>query len=165
MPRKKAETEKPKKEKQDARTMTCNLAEISSILGMTTAGFTSLVQAGTIPPKDAKGRYNLKETVNAYVKSLKQKQERGSRTELELEQIALKNEKIKEQLKSWRMARDVNVGAEIIRQLNALLNRMKTLCESHADVIAVIDDLAKATNAIDVEGISYIIEGEEEEDV
>ena len=76
----------------------------------------------------------------------------------------MKNEKIKEELRSWRLQRDREVGLAIIQALRSAMQRLKTECGMIPVITDAIDGLIKAIDSVDVESISYIVEGEADED-
>lgn len=156
MPRKKAEKAEKEESKIDVSTLEVTRNELAELTGITSQYISRMTTQGILKRNGSK--YPLKENLLIYYQQLKNRTQ--NRTELELENIALKNERIKEELKSWRLSRDAALAAEIIRQLNNLLNALKKKCEVHADVVKVIDGLMAELGRIDTADISYIVEGE-----
>jgi len=146
-------------------TFTVSATELGYIVGLATANINPMVQAGVIT-KDADGRFNLRDTVSAYCKRMRERSQGSgkNKTDLELEHIALKNEKIREQLKSWRMQRDREVGLAIIQSLRTTMNRLKDECKLVPAICEVIDGFIDAIDKVDIESISYEIEGETDDD-
>jgi hypothetical protein len=118
---------------------------------------------GNLVP-DADGRFNLKDAVSSYCKRMREKRSGDSKSELELEQVALKNEKIREQLKSWRMQRDREIGLEILQGITTAMTELKDECKLVPRLPEAIDKFIARVNEIDIEQISYKIEGENEDD-
>lgn len=150
-------------EKLDLDTFTVSQTELGYIIGLATANISPMVQAGVMT-KDADGRFNLRDSVSGYVKRMRERKGGDSKSELELEQIALKNEKLKEQLRSWRMQRDREVGLAIIQALRNAMEKLKNECKMVPPICEAIDGLINALARIDIENISYEIEGETDED-
>ena len=156
-------TVKKTAEKLDLTAYTVTQADLASILGLATSNITPMVQAGLMV-KDADGRFNLKESVNGYCKRLREKKTGDSKSELELENIALKNEKLKEQLRSWRMQRDREVGLAIIQAVTTAMDELKNECKLVPRLPEAIEEFIGRVNDIDVDQISYLVEGENEEE-
>ena len=156
MPRKKADKAEKEESKIDVSALEVTRNELAELTGITSQYISRMTTQGILKRNGSK--YPLKENLLIYYQQLKNRTQ--NRTELELENIALKNERIKEELKSWRLSRDAALAAEIIRQLNNLLNALKKKCEVHADVVKVIDGLMAELGRIDTADISYIVEGE-----
>ena len=154
-----------KTEKLDLDTFTVSQTELGYILGLATANISPMVQAGVMA-KDADGRFNLRDAVSGYCKRMRDRKEGNgkSKTDLELEHIALKNEKLREQLRTWRMQRDREVGLAIIQSLRTTMNRLKDECKLVPAICEVIDGFIDAIDKVDIESISYEIEGETDDD-
>lgn len=154
-----------KPEKLDLDTFTVSQTELGYIIGLATANISPMVQAGVMT-KDADGRFNLRDAVSGYCKRMRDRKEGNgkSKTDLELENIALKNEKLKEQLRSWRMQRDREVGLAIIQSLRTTMNRLKDECKLVPAISEVIDGFIDAIDKVDITEISYEIEGETDDD-
>lgn len=163
---KKTAAKKPaakKPEKLDLDKFTVSQTELGYIIGLATANISPMVQAGVMT-KDADGRFNLRDSVSGYCKRMRERKSGDSKSELELENIALKNEKLKEQLKSWRMQRDREVGLAIVTALRNAMEKLKSECKMVPPICEAIDGLISALERIDLEGISYEIEGETADD-
>ena len=160
-----AKPAKKKFEKLDLDTFTVSLNELAYILGLASGNITVMVQNGAVV-KDADGRVNLRDTVSSYCRRMRERKEGpgASKTSLELENIALKNEKLKEQLRSWRMQRDREVGLAIMQALRTAMDRLKDECKLVPAICEVIDGMLDAIDQVDLDGISYEVEGESEED-
>lgn len=150
-------------EKVDIKTLTVSQTELGYILGVSTPTISHLVQAQKFTPDD-NGRLNLLKSVSAYCKGLRERKQGNSLNELQLENIALKNEKIKEQLRSWRMQRDRECGLAIIQALKTAMQRLKDEASVAPAIGVAIDGLIKAIDCIDIDNISYLVEGEEVEE-
>jgi len=156
---------KSKPEKLDLDAFTVTQTELGYILGIATANISPMVQAGVMT-KDADGRFNLRDAVSGYCKRMRDRKEGNgkSKTDLELEHIALKNEKLREQLRSWRMQRDREVGLAIIQSLRTTMNQLKDECKLVPAICEVIDGFIDAIEKVDITEISYEIEGENDDD-
>lgn len=152
-----------KKEKLDLATFAVTQAELASILGLATSNITPMVQNGMMV-KDEDGKFNLRDSVSGYCKRMREKRSGDSKSELELEQVFLKNEKLKTQLQSWRMQRDREVGLAIIQGIVTTMTKLKESCRLVPKLPEEIDEFIRVVQDIDLEKISYLIEGETEDD-
>lgn len=152
-----------KKEKLDLATFAVTQAELASILGLATSNITPMVQNGMMV-KDEDGKFNLRDSVSGYCKRMREKRVGDSKSELELENTFLKNEKLKTQLQSWRMQRDREVGLAIIQGIVTTMTKLKESCRLVPKLPEEIDEFIRVVQDIDLEKISYLIEGENEDD-
>jgi len=152
-----------KKEKLDLATFAVTQAELASILGLATSNITPMVQNGMMA-KDEDGKFNLRDSVSGYCKRMREKRVGDSKSELELENTFLKNEKLKTQLQSWRMQRDREVGLAIIQGIVTTMTKLKESCRLVPKLPEEIDEFIRVVQDIDLEKISYLIEGENEDD-
>ena len=157
-------TVKVKKPKLDFLEFDLTAAELATLLGCSVNNVAELTKTGTLE-KNPDGRYNARDNISRYVKILRERKQGTNLSELQLENIALKNEKIKAQLRSWRMQRDRECGLAIIQALRTAMQRLKADIGATTPAISeAIDGLIKAIESIDIDSISYIVVGENEED-
>lgn len=144
---------------------TVSQAELAAILGIATSNVTPMVQAGLMT-KDSDGRFNLRDSVSGYCKRMRERRGGGgdSRAELEVQNLALKNEKLKEGLRSWRMQRDREVAMAILEAQRSAMEKLREECKLVPQLVSVIDGMLECISRIDVEDISYRVEGEEDAD-
>ena len=156
-------TTKKTVEKLDLDNLTASATELAYILGIATSNITVQVQNGGMVP-DENGRFNVRDTVSAYCRKWREKKAGDSKSELELENVALKNERLKEQLKSWRMQRDREIGLAIIQAVTTAMENLKNECKLVPRLPEAIDEFIAKVKDIDLEQISYLVEGENEDD-
>ena len=158
-------TAKKKHERLDWANLTVSGTELAELLGLTLPNITAMRSNGNIVP-DEEGRYNLKEAVFGYCKRMREKKvgDGASKSELELENMALKNEKLKTSLRTWRVQRDREIGLAIIQGMVSVMTDLKEQCKLVPKLPEAIDDMIKAIQEIDMEQISYLVEGETEEE-
>ena len=157
-------TTKTKKPKLDFLEFDLTGAELATLLGCSVNNVNELTKTGTLE-KNADNRYNARDNISKYIKILRERKQGNSKTDLELENIALKNEKLKEQLRSWRMQRDRECGLAIIQALRTAMQRLKAdIGATTPEISNAIDGLIKAIECIDIDSISYMVEGEEVEE-
>lgn len=156
-------TAKKKTEKLDLDNLTASATELAYILGIATSNITVQVQNGGMTP-DENGRFNVRDTVSAYCKKWREKKSGDSKSELELENVFLKNEKLKTQLQTWRMQRDREIGLAIIQAIVSTMTELKDECKLVPRLPEAIDKFIAKVQDIDLEKISYVIEGENEDD-
>lgn len=152
-----------KSQKLDLDTFTVSQTELASILGIATANITPMLQNGNLV-KDAEGRLNLRDSVSAYCKRMRERKDGTGKSDLELENLALKNEKLKESLRTWRMQRDREVAMAILDAQRNAMQRLRDECKLVPALCQVIDGMIDCINRVDVENISYTVEGETDED-
>ena len=138
-------------------------ADVAYLIGVTSANITQLEQTNTIHRLD-NGMFNLVDSVSSYCRALRDRKQGNSKTDLELENLALKNEKLKEALRSWRMQRDREVAMAILEAQRNAMQRLREECKLVPALVQVIDGMMECINSVDVEQISYIVEGENEEE-
>ena len=150
-------------EKIDIKALDCTQTDLAYCLGITTANITGFIQNGMMK-KNANGRMNLVECISTYCKSLRERKAGTGKTDLELENLALKNEKLKESLRSWRLQRDREVAMAILEAQRNAMQRLREECKLVPALCQVIDGMIECINRVDVDNISYTVEGETEED-
>ena len=158
-------TAKKKHEKLDFASFTITGTELAELLGLTLPNVTQMRLNGNIVPDD-EGRYNAKDAIAGYCKRMREKKagDGASKSELELENMFLKNEKLKTTLRSWRVQRDREVGLAIIQGMVTAMTELKDQCKLVPKLPEAIDELIKVIKEIDMEQISYLVEGENEDD-
>lgn len=149
--------------KADVRKLAVTPTELALCLGLAVANITTLSQTGTLR-RGSGGRFPLVESVSAYCRAVRERKNGGSKSDLELEHIALKNEKLKEQLRSWRMQRDREVAMGILEAQRNVLQKLRDECKLVPALVEAIDQYLAEIDRVDVEQISYTIEGEAEDD-
>lgn len=156
-------TKEKTREKIDVKTLDVTQTDLAYCLGITTANITGFIQNGLLH-KNSNGRMNLVECVSTYCKSLRERKAGTGKSDLELENLALKNEKLKESLRTWRMQRDREVAMAILDAQRNAMQRLRDECKLVPALCQVIDGMIDCINRVDVENISYTVEGETDED-
>lgn len=110
------------------------------------------------------GGYRFLQCVNAYIEKLRVKQVTGEeeRRRLEMEQLVLKNEKLKLDLSSWRAKRDRRIVDAVLEQLAPWLGRLR---EALGDVDS--REVREALDALEaaVPTVSVDLEVEDEPEI
>lgn len=164
---KKPSVKKPvakKPEKIDFSTFTVSQAELATLLGLATANITPMVQQGTMV-KDADGRFNLLESVSGYVKRMRERKSgAGSKSDLDAELQYWKIEKAKNAVRDFRMNRDREVCLAVLSALTNAMAELKKELGGDPGVGRAIDRFIERVNSVDVDGVSYLVEGDGDED-
>lgn len=139
------------------------MQELGYLLGLGTSNIAGFVQTGLMR-KTSGGKLPLMESVSAYCRSLRERKAGSSKSDLELENIALKNEKLKEQLRSWRMQRDREVAMVILEAQRNTLQKLREECKLVPALVEAIDEYIGCIDRTDIEQISCTVEGEQEDE-
>ena len=162
---KKTTTTKKKAEKLDLDKLTVNATELGYILGLATSNINNMVQNGNAV-KDDDGRFNLRDTVSAYCKRLRDKKAGDSRskTDIEIETSAWKLDNLKQKNRDWRMQRDREVALEITRTLTNAMNELREKAKMNPALVEEIDRMLESIASVNVDSVSLAVEGEDTED-
>ena len=155
-------TAKNKTNSLDIKTLEVSQTDLAYCLGITTANITGFLQNGLLK-KNANGKMDLVESVSTYCKSLRERKAGTGKSDLELENLALKNEKLKESLRTWRMQRDREVAMAILEAQRNAMNKLRDQCNLVPALTQVIDGMINCINKVDIDNISYTVEGENED--
>ena len=154
---------KPAEPKMDVTTLEVAQSELARCLGLASQNVATLVQTGTLR-KSSSGKFPLVESVSAYCRSLRERKAGSNKSDLELENIALKNERLKEQLRSWRMQRDREVAMAILEAQRNTLQKLREECKLVPALVEAIDEYIGCIDRTDIEQISCTVEGEQEDE-
>ncbi|MBO4513511.1 MAG: hypothetical protein J5746_12175 [Victivallales bacterium] len=108
------------------------------------------------------GTYPLVECILAFVDRLRKRDQRKSRNSLDDELQFWKTEKVKQQVKTWRQQRDRDIALAILDGLKGTAARVRDALKGTAAADA-LDALAAAIDATDLDRISDIVEGGEDD--
>ena len=113
-------------------------------------------KAGNAKPKWSNGR----------PKTIRKRGRPGAllRSQLEEEALALKNEKYKTFLESWRLERDRKIAGAIVDALRGALLAFKENVSRGMAINAAIDSVIDSLEAVDLEIVLAKVEDDEEED-
>lgn len=159
-----AKTTAKKSEKLDMDTFTVNQPELATILGLATPNITAMIQNGNLV-KDSDGRFNLRDSVSGYCKRLRER--KGgvrSKTDIDTETAKLKLDNLRIKNRDWRMQRDRQVATEILSKLAGAMMTFRDMAKLNPALVDAIDELVSSIQAVNVDDIAVIIEGEDEED-
>ena len=131
------------------------------VLGVASTGIEQIAQQGILK-RDADGHYSLLENVAAYIVKLRQdiKEAKRIKNSRDDELQFWKTEKVKQQVKSWRLERDREISLQILAALRNSINALRDKCKDHADMAPAFDNLLSAIDTIDIDRISDIVEGD-----
>jgi len=156
--------EETKKPKIDFGNFDLSKDELATLLACSVQNVSEVTKTGMLV-RQKNGRYNAQENINRYIRALRERKQGNSLSELQLENVALKNEKLKEEIRSWRMQRDRECGLAIIQALRSTMQKLKSDIGATTPAISnAIDGLIKAIECIDIDSISYMVEVEEDEE-
>lgn len=149
--------------KVDLKTLEVGGSEIANCLGVTTGNVTGLCQSGTIAKND-NGKYYLEETIRSYCRAMRERKSGDSKSELDIETARWKLENIKAKNRDWRMQRDREIAMEILHSLTNAMTDLREQAKLNPALVKAIDEMIGRIGSVDVDGISQIVEGGDEED-
>lgn len=149
--------------KVDLKTLEVGGSEVANCLGVTTGNVTGLCQSGTIS-KNGNGKYYLEETIRSYCRAMRERKSGDSKSELDVETARWKLENIKAKNRDWRMRRDREIAVEIIRALTNAMTDLREQAKLNPALVKAIDEMIGRIGSVDVDGISQIVEGSEDDD-
>ena len=153
-----------KPEKLDLDTFTVSQTELASILGIATANITPMLQNGNLV-KDENGRLNLRDSVSDYCKRLRERKDgTKSKSDIDTETAIWKLQNIKQKNKEWRMTRDRQIGTEILNRLSSAMCELREMAKLNPALVEAIDMMTSMIGSVNVDDISVIVEGDDEED-
>ena len=154
--------EPPKPAKLDLDTLTASPSEMAYILGLNASNITQLIQQGHMT-KDADGRLNIRDSVSSYCRRMRERKAGASNAGLDDQLKFWKAEKLKEQVRSWRVSRDREIALAILQQLRNPLQSLRERLRLVPNVGDELDALESALDAVDIETALDIVEGEGDE--
>ena len=139
--------------------------ELGELLEVESGTITALTQRGILHAND-KGRYDLQENVRLYARYLRGlKQDAKTAKHLQDQELQFwKTEKVKDAVKRFRMARDRDIALAILTALTSLLAQFREDVGSLPQVTAAIDKLMAGVGSIDIDRVTYAVEGDDDED-
>lgn len=150
--------------KLDLDTLTASNTELAYILGISTANITPFVQSGVFTKADD-GRFNIRDCVSTYCKRLRERKEgTRSKSDIDTETAKLKLDNLRIKNRDWRMTRDRQVATEILAKLAGAMMTFREMAKLNPALVDSIDELISSIQAINVDDIAVIIEGEDEEE-
>lgn len=155
---------KAKPEKLDLDTFTVSQTELGYILGIATANISPMVQSGVMV-KDEDGRFNLRDTVSAYCKRMRERKDgKASKSDIEVETSKLKLDNLRLKNRDWRMTRDRMVATEILNRLSGAMMTFREQAKLNPALVDAIDELIASIASVNADNVSLIVEGDDEED-
>lgn len=153
---------KATKAKLDLDSLTASPSEMAYILGLNTSNITACIQQGHMT-KDADGRLNVRDSVSSYCKRMRERKGgKSSANNLDDQLKFWKAQKLKEQVRSWRVSRDREIALAILQQLRNPLQSLRERLRLVPNVGEELDALESAIDGVDIETALDIVEGEDE---
>ena len=140
-----------------------SLVGMGAICGISAGNVSGLTASGTLA-KNKDGNYDLVAQVRAYIRALRERSKGGDKSTLETEALALKNEKAKTFLETWRRERDRRIAGAIVDALRGALLAFKENVSRGMSINAAIDSVIDSLEDVDLEIVLEPLESEEEED-
>lgn len=157
-------TTKGKPEKLDLDTFTVSQTELGYILGIATANISPMVQSGVMV-KDEDGRFNLRDTVSAYCKRMRDRKDgKASKSDIDTETAKLKLDNLRLKNRDWRMTRDRMVATEILNRLSGAMMTFREQAKLNPALVDAIDELIASIASVNADNVSLIVEGDDDED-
>lgn len=143
--------------------LNCSGSEIAYVIGVTTAAITQMEQTNTIH-RNEDGTFNLVDAVSSYCRALRDRKKESNKSEIELEtaQYKLLNLKIKN--RDWRMQRDRLIATEVLKALTEAVGGLREKAKMNPALCEEFDHVLSQIGRIDVDSISLLVEGDEEEE-
>ena len=156
-------TAKKATEKFDIQKLEVTQTDIAFVIGVTTANIIQLLQSGTME-KNENGKFDLVKNVASYCRALRDRKKESNKSEIELEtaQYKLLNLKIKN--RDWRMQRDRLIATEILKALTEAVGSLREKAKMNPALCDEFDNVLAQIGKIDVDSISLLVEGDEEEE-
>jgi phage terminase Nu1 subunit (DNA packaging protein) len=153
-----------KSTKLDLDSFTVSQTELASILGIATANITPMLQNGNLV-KDENGRLNLRDSVSAYCKRMRERKDgKQSKSDIETETAKIKLDNLRLKNRDWRMTRDRQVATEILNRLSGAMMSFREQAKLNPALVDAIDELISNIGTVNADDISVIVEGDDEED-
>ena len=139
-------------------------SDLADFLNLSDSQTNALKRKGLYEP-DENGEFDVMVAVRQYVTELRsRKSGTGSKSDLDAELQYWKIEKAKNSVRDFRMNRDREVCLAVLSALTNAMAELKKELGSDPGVGRAIDRFIERINAVDVDGVSYLIEGEGDED-
>lgn len=139
-------------------------SDLADFLNLSDSQTNALKRKGLYEP-DENGEFDVMVAVRQYVTELRsRKSGTGSKSDLDAELQYWKIEKAKNSVRDFRMNRDREVCLAVLNVLTNAMAELKKELGSDPGVGRAIDRFIERVNAVDVDGVSYLIEGEGDED-
>lgn len=150
----------------DFQAMQVSGAVVAAFLGMTQSAVTQQCNMGVVR-QNADGTFPLVDTVRDYVAKLKQDRRNvapADRDGLDAHQTFWKTEKLKQQVRSWRVQRDRATALAVVEQIRSAMLQLRERLKDVRGIGRDFDELLAAVDAVDVEAACAVVEGEEDEE-
>ena len=147
------------------KTITLTGSQLAYLYGLVASNVTAFYSRGLLE-RGEDGRYNLADSVRCYCAYLRDKCRGGksSANNLDDQLKFWKAQKLKEQVRSWRVSRDREIALAILQQLRNPLQSLRERLRLVPNVGDELDALESALDSVDIETALDIVEGEEAED-
>lgn len=159
---KSAKKPEKKPEKIDVKSLEVTQTDLAYCLGITTANITGFIQTGLMK-KNSNGRMNMVECVSAYCKSLRDRKSGQSKNSVEIETALWKLDNLKQKNRDWRTQRDREIAVEILHVLSNAMNDLREQAKLNPALVEAIDVMIAEIGSVNVENVSMIVEGDEDD--
>lgn len=144
------------------KAITLTGSQLAYLYGLVASNVTAFYSRGLLE-RGEDGRYNLADSVRRYCAYLRDKREGGkSANNLDDQLKFWKAQKLKEQVRSWRVSRDREIALAILQQLRNPLQSLRERLRLVPNVGDELDALESALDSVDIETALDIVEGEDE---
>ena len=139
-------------------------SDLADFLNLSDSQTNALKRKGLYEP-DENGEFDIMVAVRKYVTELRsRKSGTGSKSDLDAELQYWKIEKAKNAVRDFRMNRDREVCLAVLSALTNAMNELRGELEANPGVSKAIDRFIERINSVDVDGVSYLIEGDADDD-
>ena len=155
-----------KRKALDFQSMQVSGAVISAFLGMTQSAVTQQCNMGVIR-QNADGTFPLVDTVRDYIARMREERRNaapGDKDGLDAQQSFWKTEKLKQQVRTWRVQRDRATALAVVEQIRSAMLQLRERLKDVRGIGRDFDELLAAVDSVDVEAACAVVESEDEED-
>jgi hypothetical protein len=117
--------------------------------------------------RDRDGHYGLVDCVQAWCLRLKEGRKNAAPADkngLDAQQAFWKTEKLKQQVRSWRVQRDRATALAVVEQIRSAMLQLRERLKDVRGIGRDFDELLAAVDNVDVEAACAVVEGEDEEE-
>lgn len=150
----------------DLRRVRVTCTALAGVLGIRDVQVDRAVQQG-IFKRDAKNHYPLVDCIQAWCAKLKADKENAAPADkdgLDAQQAFWKTEKLKQQVRTWRVQRDRATALAVVEQIRSAMLQLRERLRDVRGIGRDFDELLAAVDNVDVESACAVVEGEDEED-
>lgn len=150
---------KAKRGSRPASDPVCTGAELAEWLSVSPAAITKLKQKGILSV-NADGMYNLKASIQSYVRQLRgRKEPQGQKIDLEANEDFWKTEDRKQRVLSWRVRYGSELTDKIMQQLTVGIGNLREVLKDNPKGVEAVKGMLQAIGNINVYDIVYEVSG------